>query len=83
MYGKIISKETKIKLSTANGSPVQVLNTKTSEIKLYTSRKAAAIALSCNASTVSRYIESDKLYKGIFKIAGGGPPHPPPLFIDK
>jgi hypothetical protein len=73
MYGKITSKETKTKLSTANGSPVQVLNTKTNETKLYTSRRAAAIALSCDVTTVSRYIKSDKLYtrgEGIFKITG-------------
>lgn len=72
MYGKIHSEETIIKLSAANGSPVEVLNTKTNEIKLYTSRRVAAEALSCNVSTISRYVKSGKLYKGIYKITDSG-----------
>lgn len=67
-YGKTRSEDTKIKLSAANGSPVEVLNTKTNETKLYTSRRMAAKCLSCNVSTVSRYVISGKFYKGIYKI---------------
>lgn len=72
MYGKSYSEEEKAIFSAANGSAVEVKNIKTDETNRYTSRRAAAAALSCNVSTVCRHIKSDKLYKGTFKITEAG-----------
>jgi hypothetical protein len=55
-------------MSAANGISVVVLNIETGDISTYTSGRAAAIALSSNISTVSRYIKSGKVFKGIYKI---------------
>lgn len=73
MFGKTHSEETKAKVSVANGTPVVVLNTETGETSSYASGRAAAVALSSNISTVSRYIKSGKLFKGIYKITPQNP----------
>lgn len=68
LFGKACSEETKYKLSASNGTAVEIMNTMTGEIKLYTSGKAASIALSCSSATVLSYLASGKLYKGIYKL---------------
>jgi len=68
MFGVTHSEETKAKMSAANGTPIVVLNTETGETSSYTSGRAAAVALSSNITTVSRYLKSGKLFKGIYKI---------------
>jgi group I intron endonuclease len=63
-YGKSHSAAALEKISKA----VDVINTVTGESKSYGSGKEAAVALSCNASTVSRCLKNGKLLKGIYKI---------------
>lgn len=65
---KKTSDETKKKISASLGLPLEVLNTKTGEMKTYSTGKEASIALSCSSGTVSNYKKSGKLYKGIFII---------------
>lgn len=64
-----LSEETKEKISVVKSIPVEVLNENTGETTFYASGKEAAIALSCSAATVSNYIKSGKLFKGIFKMS--------------
>lgn len=68
LFGIACSEETKNKLSASNGTSVEIMNIITGEIKLYTSGKAAAIALSCSPATVLNYLASGKLYKGTYKL---------------
>src|SRR6266566_3610699 len=65
---KKTSEETKKRISEAKGVPVEVINKETGETETYNSGKAASVALTCTPATVTNYIKSGKLFKGIFKI---------------
>ncbi len=64
-----ISEKLRGKMRVVKRIPVEVLNKNTGETTIYATGKEAAIALSCSASTVSIYIKSGKLFKGIFKMS--------------
>lgn len=68
MFGKSTSEEAKQKMREANGTSVVVLNSETGETISYASYRAAAAALDCNVSTVSRHLKSGKLLRKIYKI---------------
>jgi group I intron endonuclease len=65
---KKTSEETKKRISEAKEVPVVVINKETGETETYNSGKAASVALTCSPATVTNYIKSGKLFKGIFKI---------------
>lgn len=70
-FGKITPKEVRAKISAAKGQQVKVMDKDTNEVTTYSSGRAAAIALGCSDRTVRLYIDSQKLYKGRWKIELG------------
>lgn len=66
------SESAKLKIGSAalvrNGSVTFVTNIGTGIVESYSSRRAAAIALNVAPLTLKRYIESKKIYNGVYKI---------------
>ena len=69
LYGVVRSDESKKKMSEANGLGVNVLNTDTGEMVSYSSIRMAAAGISCSAWTVSQYLKSGKLFRGVYKLS--------------
>jgi len=51
-----------------NGSVTYVTNIETGLAERYSSRREAAIALNISPLTLKRYLESNKIYNGVYKI---------------
>lgn len=56
-----------------NGSVTYVTNIETGLVESYPSRREAAIALNVAPLTLKRYLESKKIYKGVYKITNYKP----------
>lgn len=66
------SKQTKNKFRKAIGISVKVLNIDKQEIKIYASKKDAALHLNTYDTTIGRYIRSGKLLFGKYLITEVG-----------
>jgi hypothetical protein len=58
----------KINQLLATGHPVKIINKENNSVKEYKSVHAAAIDVAVNHATLLKYINSNKLLKGIYKI---------------
>lgn len=67
-FGKSLSEEAKLNLSSIRGSAVEVYDIETQEKSFYSSLTKAAAALGCSKTTISKYIESKELFRGKYRI---------------
>jgi group I intron endonuclease len=68
LFGKVVSQATREKSRMSQGTSVIVLDKEINETKTYFSIRQAAKELSTTDTTVRKYIESGKLYKGRYAI---------------
>lgn len=68
LFGKVVSQTTREKSRMSQGTSAIVLDKETNETKIYLSIRQAAKELSTTDTTVRKYIESGKLYKGRYAI---------------
>jgi group I intron endonuclease len=68
MFGKNLSEETRAKISKKLGFTVEVTDTSTNDITVYDTIGKAAISLAASYTTLSRYIENQKLYRGRYLV---------------
>lgn len=69
MKGRVPTSELrKINQLLATGHIIKTLNTKDNTIKIYFSKRLAAKSLGIDRVTLSKYINNNKLLKGIFLI---------------
>lgn len=62
--GKVTSPETKALMSAANGTAIFVYDTNSSLVKTFTSATLAAKNYNCSKTTILRYANNGKLFKG-------------------
>ncbi len=68
LFGISPSEETKLKLSQALSSPVEVTDLETNTKVIYNTSREAAESFTCDISTINRSIRTQKLYKNRYKI---------------
>lgn len=67
-FGKALSEEHKLKLSSIRGTAVEVYDLETKVKSFYPSVRKAGEALTCSKTTISKYIESQELFRGKYRI---------------
>lgn len=67
-FGKALAEERKLNLSSIRGTAVEVYDTETKVKSFYSSGRKAGEALTCSKTTISKYIESQELFRGKYRI---------------
>lgn len=65
---RVFSEELRSKISKANSNKMAVTDTATGEIKEYPSMRALALGFGVSRYSLSNYIKSGKLFRGVYKI---------------
>lgn len=64
----MFTEELRSKMSEGNSNKMAVTDTATGEIKEYPSMRALALAFGASRSSLSNYVKTGKLFRGVYKI---------------